>query len=89
MKQIKFRLQALWFILTSKNFILLHSIQVIKHDNEEVGQKVGIIRRTDFSSKRDLYTMSASINLTFPTVGVTIPDDVDRMFFSDGEYKHG
>jgi len=58
-KKLIGRLLAIWKILTTKNFILIHSVKEYTVDSES-GRKFKIIRRTDYTDESDALTLKAS-----------------------------
>lgn len=86
MKALKHRIQALWYVLTGRNFILLHSLKE-NGPEKEPGHTSALICRTRFSDKRDLFIMAGAIKIRFPGLHLQIPDEVEQEHFdSNGRY---
>lgn len=64
MKQIWLRLLALWFIVTSKNFILIHNIEETVL-NGQPARKNRLLRRTDYSCESDFYSIKLALLANF------------------------
>lgn len=66
MKKIKQRIKALWKICTTRNFILIYGIEEMKIEGEP-GRKFSWLRRTDYNTESDFYTMKAAMVSQFGT----------------------
>ena len=87
MKGFLGKLKGVWFVLKSKNFILLHSCHEFKKGNK-TGFGLAVLRRTNFSDRRDLYLIVGSVKVAFPALGVDITDEIEKAIFDDmGNYK--
>jgi len=73
------RLKALWFILRYRNFILIYDIKEIEIEGEK-GRQLSSIRRTDYNTESDFYSMKASMIHQF---GPQILDEDNAI----GDYK--
>jgi hypothetical protein len=60
LRAFNLRIKALWKICTTHNFILVYEIEEIKI-NGNPGRKSAFIRRTDYNTESDFYTMKASM----------------------------
>jgi len=58
------RLKALWFILRHKNFILIYGIEE-KPVSGQPGRRCAYLRRTDYNTESDFYTMKMSMCTQF------------------------
>lgn len=75
MKAFIGKIKALWFVLKCRNFILIYDIKEI-----EGGRKVAYLRRTDYNTESDFYSMKASMYMQF---GMQIMDENAKI----GDYK--
>ena len=82
MKKIIGKIKAIWLVLTSSNFILLHSCSEFVKDGKK-GFSVAVLRRTDFTDQRDLYIMAGAIKVAFKDLSLNIPDEIDEQFFTE------
>ena len=71
MKRIIGKIKSIFYILTNRNFILIYGIKEIKINNEP-GRKSSFIRRTDYNTESDFYTMKSSMLHQF---GMQIMDE--------------
>lgn len=60
MRSIIGKLKALYFILASRNFILIHDIKEFEKDGQH-GHSTAYLRRTDYDTESDFYSMKASM----------------------------
>lgn len=77
MKAIISRIKCLWFVLTSRNVIVIHKIKEIQIDGQP-GRRVAVRRRTDYNTESDYLTMKMAIYVAFSDVakadGITFKD---------------
>lgn len=80
MKAFFGRIKGLWFVLTSRNFILIYGIKEFVNKDGDEGHKIAYLRRTDYNTESDFYSMKASMVMQF---GEQIMDEEKRI----GDYK--
>lgn len=75
MKRFKGVIQAIYYILKKRNFILIHGIEEFERDGEK-GRRLAYLRRTDYDTESDFYSMKASMCSQF---GIQIMDEDARI----------
>jgi hypothetical protein len=73
---IKNRIKALWNILTKRNFILIYGIEEFTREDGEPGRRFAWLRRTDYNTESDFYTMKAAMCTQF---GMQIMDEDSKI----------
>ena len=69
---IKNRIKAFWQILSKRNFILIYGIEEFTREDGETGRRFAWLRRTDYNTESDFYTMKAAMCSQF---GMQIMDE--------------
>lgn len=64
-KRLLGRLKGCWFILTKRNFILIHEIKEFEKNGVKM-RKAAVLRRTDYSPESDFLSMKMGIFICFP-----------------------
>ena len=75
MKALVGKLKGLWYILRTRNFILLYDIKE-GFIGDEPSRSVAALRRTDYNTESDFYSMKHSMCNQF---GMQIMDDEARI----------